>query len=104
MPSTKSDISNHAVRIFLQEVGKRYDDLRSMPRYGGTPAHKLEIMRFFDDECCYCGVRLDLQNLNQDHLVPMNKQSLGLHAWATLFPRAGRVIARSTRRPGNRTY
>lgn len=86
MPSTKADISNHAVRIFLQEVGKRYDDLRGMPRHSGTPAHKREIMQFFDGECCYCGANLSPQNLNQDHLVPMNKQSLGLHAWGNIVP------------------
>jgi hypothetical protein len=89
MPRTKADISNTAVRMFLQEVGKRYDDLRGMPRYAGTKAQKREILEYFDDECCYCGVHVGLQNLNQDHLIPMNKQSLGLHAWGNVVPTCG---------------
>lgn len=86
MARTKADISNNAVRIFLQEVGKRYDDLRAMPRYRGTRAQKLEILDFFDNECCYCGAHVGLQNSNQDHLIPVNKQSLGLHAWGNIVP------------------
>ncbi len=90
MPRTKADISNTAVRIFLQEVGKRYDDLRGMPRYTGTRAQKLEVLEYFDHECCYCGEHLGLQNLNQDHLIPVNKRSLGLHAWGNVVPACSR--------------
>jgi hypothetical protein len=32
MPRTKIDILNTAIRIFLQEVGRPYDELRGLPR------------------------------------------------------------------------
>lgn len=32
-------------------------------------------------ECCYCGFPIGEKTLSQDHLVPMNKARLGLHAW-----------------------
>jgi len=36
--------------------------------------------------CCYCGRELVGANVNQDHLIPMNKSGLGLHAWGNVVP------------------
>lgn len=47
---------------------------------------KLELLLFFNNECCYCGDSLTLDSLSQDHLIPMNKASLGLHSWGNVVP------------------
>lgn len=85
MPRSQADIANMALRIFLQEVGAQYDAARGLKPYDGKK-HFLEVRSFFDDNCCYCGARLLTARIAQDHLVPLNKQSLGLHAWGNVVP------------------
>lgn len=84
MPRGKADIANTAVRIFLQEFGATYDDMRGLPRYAKV-SHFAEIKEFFDNLCCYCGTDLDA-GAAQDHLIPLNRAGLGLHAWGNIVP------------------
>lgn len=86
--STKSqaDISNSAIRMFLQAVGALYDEARKLPKYSTRGKEWKETLRYFDGRCCYCGVALDSDNSTQDHLVPINRTSLGLHAWGNVVP------------------
>jgi hypothetical protein len=35
MARAKSDIANMAIRIFLQDMGRAYDDERDLPPYNG---------------------------------------------------------------------
>lgn len=86
MARSKSDISNSAIRIFLQEVGKFYDEARGFEPFGPKVAQKDELLDFFNHQCCFCGTRIDRKSLSQDHLIPMNKSSLGLHAWGNVVP------------------
>ena len=86
MGRSKSDISNSAIRIFLQDVGKFYDQARGFEPFGPKVAQKDELLDFFDGECCFCGTPIDKKSLSQDHLIPMNKSSLGLHAWGNVVP------------------
>lgn len=86
MARSKSDISNSAIRIFLQDVGKFYDEARGFEPFGPKVAQKDELLDFFKYECCFCGVPIDRASLSQDHLIPMNKASLGLHAWGNVVP------------------
>ena len=86
MARSKSDISNSAIRIFLQDVGKFYDKAREFEPFGPKIAQKDELLLFFNHQCCYCGVAIDRDSLSQDHLIPMNKSSLGLHAWGNVVP------------------
>lgn len=86
MPRTKSDIANSAIRIFLQQVGVFYDEKRGYERFVPTKKQKEKLLKAFDNECCYCGAEINEKNLSQDHLVPMNKASLGLHAWGNVVP------------------
>ncbi|MGR5239144.1 HNH endonuclease [Vibrio alfacsensis] len=86
MARSKSDISNSAIRIFLQEVGKFYDEARGYEAFGPKVAQKDELLDFFDHACCFCGVEIDRKSLSQDHLIPMNKSALGLHAWGNVVP------------------
>ena len=86
MARSKSDISNSAIRIFLQEVGKFYDQARGFVPFGSKVVHKDELLSFFSHGCCFCGEQITRKSLSQDHLVPMNKTSLGLHAWGNVVP------------------
>ena len=86
MARSKSDISNSAIRIFLQELGKFYDKARGFEPFGPKKAQKEELLSFFDYQCCFCGRSIDERSLSLDHLIPMNKASLGLHAWGNVVP------------------
>jgi hypothetical protein len=86
MARSKSDISNSAIRIFLQDVGKYYDEARGFEPFGPKVAQKDELLGFFNHECCFCGVEINRKTLSQDHLIPMNKTDLGLHAWGNVVP------------------
>jgi hypothetical protein len=86
MARSKSDISNSAIRIFLQDVGKFYDEARGYEPFSPKVAQKDELLEFFGHECCFCGATIDRKSLSQDHLIPMNKSSLGLHAWGNVVP------------------
>ena len=85
-PDPKSDIANSAIRIFLQDVGKYYDHARGFEPFGPKIAQKRELLDYFDHSCCFCGAEITVQSLSQDHLIPMNKASLGLHAWGNVVP------------------
>jgi hypothetical protein len=86
MPKSKSDISNSALRIFLQRVGKYYDELRGFDEFKPTLRQKLEVLNFFGARCCYCKAEIRIETMTIDHLIPMNKESLGLHAWGNGVP------------------
>jgi len=83
---SKSDISNSALRIFLQDVGKFYDTERGYEPFIPKKSQKLELLEYFNYECCYCGNDIDVKSLSQDHLIPMNKTALGLHSWGNVVP------------------
>jgi 5-methylcytosine-specific restriction endonuclease McrA len=80
----QSDIANTALRIFLQEMGAAYDRQRGLVPYESK--HFAEVRDFFRGRCCYCGTELEPSRIAQDHLVPMNKTGLGLHAWGNIVP------------------
>ena len=86
MARSKSDISNSAIRIFLQDVGRFYDQARNYEPFIPKVGQKEELLKFFDHSCCYCGVSIDRNSLSQDHLIAMNKTALGLHAWGNVVP------------------
>ena len=86
MARSKSDISNSAIRIFLQDVGKFYDQARGFDPFVPKKKQKQELLEHFGFGCCYCGRKLDVSSLSQDHLIPMNKTFLGLHAWGNVVP------------------
>jgi 5-methylcytosine-specific restriction endonuclease McrA len=86
MARSKSDISNSAIRIFLQKVGKYYDEARGYSEFRPTKLQRQELLDFFGYKCCYCGNEITLSSLSQDHLIPLNKEYLGLHAWGNVVP------------------
>jgi len=86
MARSKSDISNSAIRIFLQDVGKFYDEVRDLEPFVPKVGQKDELLEYFNNQCCYCSLPITRSSLSQDHLIPMNKSSLGLHAWGNVVP------------------
>jgi hypothetical protein len=86
MARSKSDISNSAVRIFLQDVGRFYDEARGYEPFVPKVSQKDELLDFFESKCCFCRTEITRKSLSQDHLIPMNKTSLGLHAWGNVVP------------------
>lgn len=86
MARSKSDIANSAIRIFLQRVGVFYDEKRGYEKFVPTKKQKELLLKEFNSECCYCGAAINEKDISQDHLIPMNKASLGLHAWGNVVP------------------
>jgi hypothetical protein len=66
-------------------MGAAYDQERGLTPYNGTKDFPA-VRAFFGERCCYCGDDLVAGRVAQDHLVPMNKTSLGLHAWGNVVP------------------
>lgn len=85
MPRSQSDLSNTAIRIFLQEVGSFYDVERGFEPFRPTARQKQDVHEFFSESCAYCGAQLDSDIATLDHLVPLNRKSLGLHAWGNVI-------------------
>jgi HNH endonuclease len=81
----RSDIANTALRIFLQEMGAAYDEERGQRPYRGAKDFTT-VKEFFGGRCCYCDVDFETTPAVQDHLIPMNKTDLGLHAWGNVVP------------------
>lgn len=86
MARSRYDIANSAIRIFLQDVGRFYDEARGFAPFGPKAAQKAELLAFFGSQCCYCGTSISSTTVSFDHLIPMNKASLGLHAWGNVVP------------------
>jgi hypothetical protein len=62
-------------------------------------AQKEELLQIFDFKCCFCGVEIDVLSISQDHLIPMNKAHLGLHAWGNVVPCCGSCNNKKQQRP-----
>jgi hypothetical protein len=85
MPRSQSDLSNTAIRIFLQDVGSFYDTERGFEPFKPTSRQKQEVHEFFNGSCAYCGTPLDSDVATLDHLIPLNRTALGLHAWGNVI-------------------
>lgn len=75
-----ADVPNRIVRLFLQEAGRQYDANRGYPRFGSMPP---ELIGRFGNKCAYCG---GPPPLVEEHLVPINRSAVGLHAWGNIVP------------------
>ncbi len=89
MARAKADIANTALRIFLHNMGAAYDVERGLVPYKGTKDDVAKIKEIFLGRCCYCDIELGPGDVAQDHLIPMNKSGLGLHAWGNVVPACG---------------
>ena len=64
----------------VNEIGLENIDIISLDHDLGDTAMK----EYFNNECCFCGN--NQIKLTGDHLVPINKTSLGLEAWGNIVP------------------
>ena len=60
--------------------------MRGFEPFVPKKAQKEELLEFFSHACCFCGDEISVSTLSQDHLIPMNKAHLGLHAWGNVVP------------------
>jgi hypothetical protein len=74
-------VPNRIVRIFLEYAGEQYDRSR-----GFKPYNKMteELLDYFGRACAYCAAQEG--PLVEEHVVPINRESVGLHAWGNLVP------------------
>lgn len=70
----------------LQSAGSFYDEARGFKKFNTNGAEWKETLKMFSNACCYCGTPLNDNNETNDHLIPINKTSLGLHAWGNVVP------------------
>jgi len=75
-------VPNRIVRLFLREAGRQYDVNQGYSRFGSMNAN---LRARFDDRCAYCGAPPP-PALVEEHLVAMNRESVGLHAWGNVVP------------------
>lgn len=89
--ASPSDVANQAVRMFLQRCGARYDEKRGLSKFTSTKPQQGEVLEFFKHKCCYCGTPLGkgAQEAHFDHLVAINKEAAGLHAWGNVVCACG---------------
>lgn len=80
-----STIGNATIKILLQNIGKKYDEKRGFAQYSKSKLWK-DCLSYFNNECCYCGIELTKKNRSEDHLIPINKNALGLHSWGNVIP------------------
>ena len=74
---------NRIVRLFLQEAGRRYDLNRGLTPYSAMTD---DLKERFGNACAYCGVPFSEVSLVEEHLVPINRSSAGLHSWGNIVP------------------
>lgn len=77
-------VANYAVRVFLQRAGERYDRARGLKPFIRDSSAHVTIAQFFDGRCPYCDTALSTGSASEDHLVPINKTDVGLHAWGNV--------------------
>lgn len=79
--------SNSAVRAALTILGERRDAAVLGLAPGNLRGKKIRaaLMEEFENRCAYCEDKLR-DDFHVDHLVPMNRVSLGLHMYGNLVP------------------
>ena len=84
----KQDASNAFIRALLTVAGvnRDFEVLGILP--GDLSNNKLrpKLLSEFDGRCAYCDIELADQQMNIDHVVPINKTSAGLHMYGNLVP------------------
>ena len=67
-------------------VGKFYDEKRGYKPFSKSKKNISELLATFDNQCCFCNESIDDRSISLDHLIPTNKDSLGLNAWGNIVP------------------
>lgn len=83
--SSPAQAANQAIRNLLRKLGKEYDIKRSLKPFNDNKDIYI-IRKYFQDKCCYCRANILNTQWDKDHLIPMNKEQGGLHAWGNIVP------------------
>lgn len=83
--SSPAQAASQAVRKMLRDLGSDYDIARSLKPFSDNKSI-YDLLDYFHYECCYCGENLTDKQWDKDHLIPMNKDSAGLHSWGNIVP------------------
>ncbi|GAA2361871.1 hypothetical protein Cme02nite_43020 [Catellatospora methionotrophica] len=75
-----ADVPNRIVRLFLEQAGRQYDQNRGLPLFRSMTA---PLLARFGNSCAYCG---HATALVAEHVVPINRTAVGLHAWGNIVP------------------
>lgn len=84
--SSVHQAANAAVRSLLIDYGTILDGRVGNVLYTDSKKHRNELLTKFNYSCCYCETKLTTATMEKDHLIPMNKEYVGLHAWGNLVP------------------
>lgn len=76
--STHSPSANSVVRSMLKYWGTQHETYKLKTK----TEYKNEIALFFNNQCAYCFDSFVVW----DHVIPMSRESCGLHVWANLVP------------------
>jgi len=84
--AAKQDAAKAATRGFLAQIGPKYDamNLGLAPKDLAQKAMHRMLLEEFENACVYCDVKLTDKTIQMDHVVPMNKASMGLHMLGNL--------------------
>jgi hypothetical protein len=66
MAKGRADISNFALRVFLQKVGQMYDTQRGFEPFKPTKKQWITVSNFFGGRCCYCNAQLNREEATED--------------------------------------
>jgi 5-methylcytosine-specific restriction endonuclease McrA len=86
--ANKQSAANSMTRTLLTFIGEQ----RDLEVLGLTPGQlqgkkiRKSLMDEFNSTCAYCGATLADAEMEIDHVVPMNKSSVGLHMYGNLVP------------------
>lgn len=67
-------------------VGKFYDEKRGFKPFSKSKKNIDELLNSFNGNCCFCNKTIDSSSISLDHLIPTNKENLGLNAWGNMVP------------------
>ena len=67
-------------------VGKFYDVKRGFKPFSNNKKNKEDLLNSFNSCCCFCNNPLNIDSISLDHLIPTNKENLGLNAWGNIVP------------------
>ena len=86
--ANKQSAANSMTRTLLTLIGEQ----RDFQALGLTPGQlqgkkiRKSLMEEFNNACAYCGTSLTDATMEMDHVIPMNKASVGLHMYGNLVP------------------
>jgi hypothetical protein len=86
--ANKQSASNQFVRALLTLIGENrdLDVLGLIPSQLQGKKIRVALLEEFKNSCAYCGTSISMESSDIDHLIPMNKSSVGLHMYGNLVP------------------